>query len=772
MKSKQPNKQFSMIKYYPKTLFLYSLFFFCIKINAQTITLVNPNNVNRGASIDVSISGQNTIFGQGTSTNQVWFNQGSSTLYSSSVTLNSATNVLAHFDIPNTMPLGIYTTNITNGSNGDLSLSNSFTINPNPTPPTIINVSPNVGALGQTLTVDITGQNTNFNQGTGTLVFNQGSSTLFTSNYTYNSNTQMGSSVFIPPTANLGFYDVSYTNAFDGTVQLINGFLVAPPCGTITLEIVQQPCENLPAIVNIIGGTAPYTININGDIIENTSSVFSYLPSNFGTYTIVSVTDFYGCSSGITSNNTLIYQSFTASLTAETVCAGVAATFTTLVDTESGIANSYFTYGDGNFGSINSHVYSNGGSYSPSVLLQNNLGCFLNVPISTPLTILPKPEVSVISSTDASCGAANGAFEISLSGTPSLILSITGPSGFTSTNITNNNLASGVYNVNVEDGNGCTNFSSVQINSVSQQTNITGNITSASQTVNNAVVNLYNLSDEEGELSVSYSTTSDVNGNYSFSNLVEGEYILSATPPSSLPLAIRTYYPSFGVWYLANTLNVSCTSQATANINLINGVQLIGNNNASGTIQDISGEPSNLPVEGVEVLALNTSSNQFVSSSTSNSNGQYSFSGLVAGNYSIIVDIPGLNLIGTHNVSVSSNQTASSLNYYTDTIARTINDYYETVGEKFVLDNSISGFVFPNPFSQFTTINYSLTSKANVTIEVFNLLGNKIETIENSPKLIGNHQIIFDATNYGKGIYFIQMNVNKTKKTFKVVCTE
>jgi len=272
--------------------------------------------------------------------------------------------------------------------------------------------------------------------------------------------------LFIPFNANLGYYDVSYTNAFDGTVQLSNGFLVAPSCGNISVEISQQPCENSPAIVNILGGTAPYTININGEIIENASNVFSYLPSSFGTYTINNITDYYGCSSVALSNNTINYQSFSASFSANTVCAGIPAIFTLAIQSSSGIANSYYTYGNGNFGISNSHIYINGGTYSPSLLLQNNLGCFLNVPISSPLIVLPKPEISLISSSDASCGSSNGAFEISLSGTPNLILDISGPAGYSSTSNANTNLASGNYTINVEDGNGCLNNSSLQINNV------------------------------------------------------------------------------------------------------------------------------------------------------------------------------------------------------------------------------------------------------------------------------------------------------------------
>lgn len=75
------------------------VFLFSIgKMNAQTITNVTPSIGMEGTTINVSISGQNSNFQQGTTT--VWFNQGSSTIYASSVNVNNNTNLVAQVGIP------------------------------------------------------------------------------------------------------------------------------------------------------------------------------------------------------------------------------------------------------------------------------------------------------------------------------------------------------------------------------------------------------------------------------------------------------------------------------------------------------------------------------------------------------------------------------------------------------------------------------------------------------------------------------------------------
>ncbi|MCK4358219.1 MAG: T9SS type A sorting domain-containing protein [Candidatus Cloacimonetes bacterium] len=80
---------------------------------------------------------------------------------------------------------------------------------------------------------------------------------------------------------------------------------------------------------------------------------------------------------------------------------------------------------------------------------------------------------------------------------------------------------------------------------------------------------------------------------------------------------------------------------------------------------------------------------------------------------------------------------------------------------------------YPNPFTQKTKIYYSLRKAGKVSIEIYNLLGQKIKTIINEEKQPGKYYVFWNGTNESNqklpsGIYFYKMsagNYSLTKKT-------
>ena len=64
---------------------------------------------------------------------------------------------------------------------------------------------------------------------------------------------------------------------------------------------------------------------------------------------------------------------------------------------------------------------------------------------------------------------------------------------------------------------------------------------------------------------------------------------------------------------------------------------------------------------------------------------------------------------------------------------------------------------YPNPFNPITTIRYSLSYSSNVTIKVFDVLGNEIETLVNEEKPAGNYSVEFNGTRLSSGIYFYKI---------------
>ena len=61
---------------------------------------------------------------------------------------------------------------------------------------------------------------------------------------------------------------------------------------------------------------------------------------------------------------------------------------------------------------------------------------------------------------------------------------------------------------------------------------------------------------------------------------------------------------------------------------------------------------------------------------------------------------------------------------------------------------------FPNPFNPQTVISYSLDKTADVSLEVFDLLGRKVQTLVNGEMDAGNHDVIWKGTDQGAGVYF------------------
>lgn len=69
---------------------------------------------------------------------------------------------------------------------------------------------------------------------------------------------------------------------------------------------------------------------------------------------------------------------------------------------------------------------------------------------------------------------------------------------------------------------------------------------------------------------------------------------------------------------------------------------------------------------------------------------------------------------------------------------------------------------FPNPFSNSTIIEYNIEEPAFVSINIYDGIGNKIATLVNENKDIGEHQAIFIAEDYPQGMYYytIQIGAN------------
>jgi PKD repeat protein len=82
--------------------------------------------------------------------------------------------------------------------------------------------------------------------------------------------------------------------------------------------------------------------------------------------------------------------------------------------------------------------------------------------------------------------------------------------------------------------------------------------------------------------------------------------------------------------------------------------------------------------------------------------------------------------------------------------------------------NNVAFNVYPNPFTRNTSIDYSLNSSAIVSLEVFNLIGEKVKVFSLDEKQSsGKHSYSFD--NAGNGIYFVKLSIDGTSVVQKIV---
>jgi len=64
---------------------------------------------------------------------------------------------------------------------------------------------------------------------------------------------------------------------------------------------------------------------------------------------------------------------------------------------------------------------------------------------------------------------------------------------------------------------------------------------------------------------------------------------------------------------------------------------------------------------------------------------------------------------------------------------------------------------YPNPFNATTTITYEIPVAGNVSLEIYNIMGQKAATLVDGNIEAGRHSITWDAANFSSGIYFYKL---------------
>jgi protocatechuate 3,4-dioxygenase beta subunit len=252
----------------------------------------------------------------------------------------------------------------------------------------------------------------------------------------------------------------------------------------------------------------------------------------------------------------------------------------------------------------------------------------------------------------------------------------------------------------------------------------------------------------------SYSIHTDSTGNYSFTGLIPGQYILLAMPQGG-------YLPTFFRYDGTQTLKYNDADSVVVGASGIKiGINFIvaarpdsGDNTVSGFVKD----NSNNPVDGALVYASDEN-NEIYSFGITEPDGKYTISGLIPGDYSITSQSYGYNDAQAANVSLDNNSNFSASASFT-VIPQAVTSVKEQtpVVNSFELNQN-----YPNPFNPSTIISFKVPYESKVTLKIYNVLGSEVATLLNENKKAGNYNVTFNASGLASGVYFYQLHTSDT----------
>ncbi|MEM8485966.1 MAG: Ig-like domain-containing protein [Bacteroidota bacterium] len=76
---------------------------------------------------------------------------------------------------------------------------------------------------------------------------------------------------------------------------------------------------------------------------------------------------------------------------------------------------------------------------------------------------------------------------------------------------------------------------------------------------------------------------------------------------------------------------------------------------------------------------------------------------------------------------------------------------------------------YPNPFNPQTTITYGLPEPGRVSLEVFNLIGQRVAVLVDGMLQAGKHHVVFDAQGLPGGVYVYRLKTNETSLSRRLI---
>ncbi len=581
---------------------------------------------------------------------------------------------------------------------------------------------------------------------------------IFTPNATY---AQVGTGAWTP-LENFGFPSAAIVRANVRTLCAVSS----------TIASTNATCTNGSgtATVTAASGATPYVYSWSN--AQTAATATNLVAGNYS----VTVTDASGCSV----TNTVTVASTTTTITTNTptttnsACGG--ATGSASVNPSNGTAP--YSYLWNNAG--NTQTISNVAAGSYSVTITDANGCTGNVSgivVNNPNA----PTASISAFTAVSCnGSSTGTATATATGG-------TAPFTFTWSNGTltaaATGLAAGVYTATVTDAASCLGVTSVTITqpnaiSVTNNTSATANIScfggnngAAAVTVAGGTPNYsFNWSNSANTASISGLTAGTYSATVTDANLCVSVFAITLTQPAT----------ALGVSATSNDISCNGSTNGSATASAVGGTSPYAyawSNNANGAIASglaagnytVTATDANGCVAAATAVTVTEPSAINSSTTVTNCSAFGATDGdvvLAAGGGTGTLTYLWSNGATTQNlVNVAAGTytvTVTDANGCTDVHSATVSQP-TTVG---VTNGNINISVFPNPADATATLTISLVNSSEVNIQITNVTGQVIRTINDANVL--NNQYTLNTTEWAAGVYFVRVTAGNDTATYRL----
>jgi len=92
-----------------------------------------------------------------------------------------------------------------------------------------------------------------------------------------------------------------------------------------------------------------------------------------------------------------------------------------------------------------------------------------------------------------------------------------------------------------------------------------------------------------------------------------------------------------------------------------------------------------------------------------------------------------------------------------------------TIDQPGLPDRFVLAQNYPNPFNPSTTIRFSIPERAYVSLIIFDVLGNEVETLVSAPLSPGVHSVRWNAASFANGTYFYRLQAGDFVQTKKLI---